>query len=94
MELLLDDNINFKNIENIEIIGKHKYMCKHCRLFFSRNEHLKRHIHSIHLRNNIYICLQCLKHFNRKDNLISHKRKKHYYNYKNTMNKDIFYFYL
>lgn len=82
MELLLDNNINYKNINffiNVEINRKYENICRYCKMTFSKNKNLKRHIRTIHVKNEIYICLICFKRFNRKDNLKTHQKKKHYH---------------
>lgn len=66
MDFLLDNNFNCENIKtfkNIEINKKYNYLCKICNMKFTRNDHLKRHIHTIHLKDKIYTCLYCFKSF-------------------------------
>ncbi|KAI0931142.1 hypothetical protein AcW1_001378 [Taiwanofungus camphoratus] len=59
------------------------YTCKveDCRKVFTRSEHLKRHVRSLHMHEKNYMCALpfCDKTFARRDNLLQHERKhKHY----------------
>jgi len=59
------------------------YTCKveGCRKTFTRHEHLKRHVRSLHMHEKNYMCALpfCDKTFARRDNLLQHERKhKHY----------------
>ncbi|KAH9830468.1 uncharacterized protein C8Q71DRAFT_716812 [Rhodofomes roseus] len=54
------------------------YTCRVCRKAFTRSEHMKRHIRSLHMHmEGTYMCSLpfCKKSFARRDNLIQHERK-------------------
>ncbi|KAL3234990.1 Uncharacterized protein RNJ44_02778 [Nakaseomyces bracarensis] len=50
------------------------FKCEMCERRFKRQEHLKRHVSSLHMGERPYSCEICLKSFSRSDNLSQHKR--------------------
>lgn len=50
------------------------FKCELCERRFKRQEHLKRHVSSLHMGERPYQCDICLKSFSRSDNLSQHKR--------------------
>lgn len=50
------------------------FKCDLCERRFKRQEHLKRHVSSLHMGERPYQCNICLKSFSRSDNLSQHKR--------------------
>lgn len=50
------------------------FKCDMCERRFKRQEHLKRHVSSLHMGERPYSCDICLKSFSRSDNLNQHKR--------------------
>lgn len=49
-----------------------EFRCSDCNAGFARNEHLKRHIKSVHEKERPFICSVCSKAFSRTDNLNQH----------------------
>ncbi|CCK69962.1 Com2p KNAG_0D02120 [Huiozyma naganishii CBS 8797] len=50
------------------------YSCEYCERRFKRQEHLKRHIRSLHLGAKPYTCHICARKFSRSDNLNQHTK--------------------
>ncbi|KAF2280852.1 uncharacterized protein EI97DRAFT_10111 [Westerdykella ornata] len=50
------------------------YSCNVCGVRFRRQEHLKRHIRSVHTKDRPFQCKDCGKLFSRSDNLTQHQR--------------------
>lgn len=50
------------------------YGCQVCGVRFRRQEHLKRHIRSVHTKDRPFQCKDCGKLFSRSDNLTQHQR--------------------
>lgn len=48
------------------------FHCSYCKARFDRNEHLKRHIQSVHKKERPFVCEICKKDFSRSDNLRAH----------------------
>jgi uncharacterized Zn-finger protein len=51
-----------------------QYVCDRCSRRFRRQEHLKRHIRSLHTDEKPFTCTDCGKKFSRSDNLSQHQR--------------------
>lgn len=51
-----------------------QFVCSYCRRRFKRQEHLKRHVRSLHTNEKPYDCELCGKKFSRTDNLAQHVR--------------------
>jgi DNA-directed RNA polymerase subunit RPC12/RpoP len=51
-----------------------QYVCDKCSRRFRRQEHLKRHIRSLHTDDKPFTCTDCGKKFSRSDNLSQHQR--------------------
>lgn len=54
--------------------GTKQYGCQYCQRRFKRQEHLKRHVRSLHMGEKPYNCHICHKNFSRSDNLSQHIR--------------------
>lgn len=54
--------------------GTKQYGCQYCQRRFKRQEHLKRHVRSLHMGEKPYNCHICHKNFSRSDNLLQHIR--------------------
>ncbi|CCF56514.1 hypothetical protein KAFR_0B02160 [Kazachstania africana CBS 2517] len=52
--------------------GTKQFSCEYCDRRFKRQEHLKRHIRSLHICEKPFHCHICDKHFSRSDNLNQH----------------------
>lgn len=48
------------------------YRCPDCNAGFARNEHLKRHIKSVHKKERPFVCSVCGRAFSRTDNMTAH----------------------
>ncbi|KAH3901632.1 C2H2-type zinc finger protein SCDLUD_001398 [Saccharomycodes ludwigii] len=57
----------------VEDPDKH-YACDYCERKFKRQEHLKRHVRSLHMGEKPYECSTCHKRFSRSDNLTQHTK--------------------
>jgi DNA-directed RNA polymerase subunit RPC12/RpoP len=51
-----------------------QYVCDMCSRRFRRQEHLKRHVRSLHTTEKPFTCTDCGKKFSRSDNLSQHQR--------------------
>ncbi|CCF57291.1 hypothetical protein KAFR_0C02980 [Kazachstania africana CBS 2517] len=54
--------------------GTKKFACQYCHRRFRRQEHMKRHIRSLHIAEKPYSCQICSKAFSRNDNLKQHRK--------------------
>ncbi|CCD26119.2 C2H2-type zinc finger protein NDAI_0G03420 [Naumovozyma dairenensis CBS 421] len=54
--------------------GSKQFLCTICSRRFRRQEHMKRHIRTIHFQERPYTCYVCEKTFSRSDNLNQHLR--------------------
>lgn len=75
-------NLNFINKEefdqhNVEIHGKRQYLCNLCTACFRRQDHLKRHLYSVHSNSRCSICPVCSKDCKRHDLLLKHIHNYH-----------------
>ncbi|EPS94755.1 hypothetical protein FOMPIDRAFT_1085626, partial [Fomitopsis schrenkii] len=64
--------------ESGERKGITTYTCRICHKVFTRSEHMKRHVRSLHMNmEQTYMCALpfCDKTFARRDNLLQHERK-------------------
>nr|XP_026496071.1 oocyte zinc finger protein XlCOF19-like [Vanessa tameamea] len=63
---------------NAEIHGLKKYPCVYCESSFRRQDHLKRHINSLHSTGTKSLkCPICEEDFQRRDSLFKHVKRKH-----------------
>ncbi|KAB5515604.1 hypothetical protein GE09DRAFT_1263016 [Coniochaeta sp. 2T2.1] len=53
------------------------FVCELCNRCFRRQEHLKRHYHSLHVQDKPFECNECGKKFSRSDNLAQHAARTH-----------------
>jgi uncharacterized Zn-finger protein len=51
------------------------FKCPNCDRGFSRNEHRKRHVQSVHVKAKVAQCLGCRRGFTRVDNMVQHQNK-------------------
>ncbi|ODV74694.1 uncharacterized protein CYBJADRAFT_136505 [Cyberlindnera jadinii NRRL Y-1542] len=49
-----------------------QFVCSYCMRRFKRQEHLKRHVRSLHTNEKPFDCTLCGKKFSRSDNLAQH----------------------
>lgn len=71
-DLGLDARRDIAVVEDNSPSERSTNICPECDLSFARHEHLKRHIHSLHVAPNIHNCQFCGKNFSRSDVLLRH----------------------